>query len=311
MKKIRLGFILLAALPLALPLRADQIELVSGETLSGKVKRLDGDSVRIEMTIGGGSAEAPYKLSLIKKINFERSPEEEALVKSVKPSDLPELMSLLEKRRPYFKIAGTDGGEIVLRIVKLQLAEGKKTSAKDALALLEMLDKDDWSAARKAQIPGLRISALLKSGQTEKASAELDKLEGATGTDESAVAEAQVQGSFLKAQKAAQALLDLESQFPRWDLMPEKRTERSRLIQAALDNYLYAAVFRPEFREAAAQGLYQAALLNVKINDLTQARFMAEEIVKEFPEPEFVAQAQELLQKMDKNSGKKAVPPKS
>lgn len=311
MSGIRKSLILLAAVFWAGSLRADQIELVSGEALSGKVKRIDGDSIRVEMSIGGGSAEAPYKMALIKKIVFERSPEEEALVRSVKPSDLPELMSLLEKRRPYFKIAGTDGGEIVLRIVKLQLADGKKTSAKDALLLLEMLDKEDWSAARKAQIPALRISALLKSGQTEKASAELDKLESATGADESAVAEAQVQGSFLKAQKAAQALLDLESEFPRWDLMPEKRAERRRLIQAALDHYLYAAVFRPEFRELAAQGLYQAALLNVKINDPDQARIMAEEIIKEFPEPEFAAQAQELLQKMDKNSGKKAAAPKS
>jgi len=299
-----------AGLCLVPSLRADQIELVSGEILSGKVKRLEGENIRFEMSIGGGVAEAPYKLSLIKKIIFQRSPEEDALVKSVNPADIPALLKLLEQRKPLFTMQGSDAGEIVLRIVKLELIEGTKTSAKDALLFLELVEKQDWSATRKAQVPGLRISALLKSGQTEKAAAELDKLETTSGSDENAVAEAQIQGAFLKAQKAAQDLQELEKEFPRWDLMPEKRSERNRLIQAVLDNYLYAAVFRADFPAMAAQGLYQAALMNVKIKDTEQARAELDEILKEFPEPEYVAQARDLLKKMDKDSGTKETPQK-
>ena len=305
MRKISL-VVLMSLGFIATPLCADQVELATGEVLSGKIQRIEGESLRLEMSIGGGVAEAPYKLVLVKKIVFDRTPEEEALVRSVKTSDIPALLSLLEKRKPFFKMNGADGGEIVLRIVKLLLSEDKKTSAKDALSLLELVEKDDWNFVRKAQVPALRISALLKSGQTEKAAAELDKLETASGSDENAVAEVQVQGSLLKAHKARQELAGLEKQFPRWDLLPEKRIERNRLIQSALDNYLYAAVFRADFSGLAAQGLYQAALLNVKIKDFDQARIQAEEIIKEFPEPEYVTQAQELLQKMEKDSERKA-----
>jgi hypothetical protein len=280
----------------------DRITLSNGQVVEGKIKALTPDRIVMELSIGGGSAEVPYQRSLLEKLELGRSEAESALLRSNDTKDLPALRAFWEQRQPYLALPESDAGEVGLKLARLLIADQKKTTAREALALLEKIEQEDWNAARRGEIPSLRVSALLGAGQTEKAAAELSKMETVSGADESAVASAQIQQKLVQANQAWQNLQSLEKEFPRWDQIPAKRNERALLIQDALDHALYPAVFHAEFQSLAAQGLFLAAEVYQRIGDPDRAAVVLEEIVREFPEPELVPKANELLKKIKPKS---------
>ncbi|MFQ3670322.1 MAG: hypothetical protein SNJ84_02565 [Verrucomicrobiia bacterium] len=276
----------------------DVLELKNGQQVEGRIKTFGEERIVMELTVGGGKAEVPYQRQLLSKLRLGRSAEEVRLLESTDTKDLVGLREFWERRAPFLGVPESDSGEVGLKLVRLLLAEGSEGSAREALELIARIEAGDWDGARRSEAPGLRVSALLRAGQTEKAEAELAKLETVSGADETAIATAQIQQRLVRAQKAWQDLLALEEEFPRWDQIPEKRSERAHLINDALDNALYPAVFHAGFRKLAADGLFLAAQIYQRAGEKERAAVVLEEIVNEFPEPELVPKVHDLLKKI-------------
>ncbi|GAB4239079.1 MAG: hypothetical protein OHK005_00170 [Candidatus Methylacidiphilales bacterium] len=276
----------------------DVLELQNGQRVEGRIKAFTADRIVMELTVGGGTAEVPYQRQLLERLTLGRTAEESRLLASNDPKDIPALQAFWERRIPYLGVPDSDSGEVALKLIRLFLAEGSKASAQQALDLISQVEAGDWNTARKGEAPGLRVSALLKAGQTDKAEAELAKLETVSGADETAIASAQIQQRLVRAQRAWDDLIALETEFPRWDQIPEKRSERAHLINEALNNALYPAVFHASFRKLSADGLFLAAQIYAKAGEPDRAVVALEEIIREFPEPELIPKAETLLNKL-------------
>jgi hypothetical protein len=86
--------------------------------------------------------------------------------------------------------------------------------------------------------------------------------------------------------------------------MPEKVRERSALFHEALDRYLEPVVAGAEERALCARGLWHAAQLLVAGGRAEEARGALEEILKEFPDPDYLDRARDLLTRLNKKTQK-------
>lgn len=284
-----------------LPVRADEIVLKDGQTVSGTILSTDGRSVVVRMILGGGQAEAPYPLERIERIRFIPPAEQKALLASTDPAVLPQVLAVWEARRPFAAIPGNDAGEWALQAVRLKLARGTKKAAEEAIPLCEAVAKGDVSPERRTEAARLRLSALAAMGKTEQALEEAERMEQATGADEAALAAARAQSRLAQADVAWRKLKDLEKEWPKWEQMPDKRAERSMLLNQALDACLYPAVFHPELRALAAEGLWKSVEIRAAAGMKDEARAAAAEIMDWFPEAPFRAQAEAWIAKHDKS----------
>jgi|GEM_PF-931399 len=283
-----------------LPAAADELRMKDGQVFSGEILGTDGITLTFRRTVGAGQAQIPYPLANIQEVRFILSAEEQALLTSGDPKDLPAAAALWERRRPYLALKASDAGAWALQAVRLSLAKKTKKAAEEAVKWCAEVEKGDWSEERRAQAARLRLSALAAAGKAEQAIAEAEKLQNASSADESALASARVQARLVKADLAATQLAELEKEWPKWDQMPEMRRQREELLHAALDGFLFAPVFHPELAALAAEGLWKASELGEKTGRTTEARTWLQEIVDWFPEPTFKTRAEERLRALEK-----------
>jgi tetratricopeptide (TPR) repeat protein len=94
------------------------------------------------------------------------------------------------------------------------------------------------------------------------------------------------------ARKKFEALVE---EWPKWELMPEIIEERRRLIDAALDGYLFPVAFNPEPAAVTAEGLSKAGSLLAATGKLDEARLRYQDIVDNFPVEPYLAEAGKFL----------------
>jgi hypothetical protein len=280
---------------------ADELRMKDGQTFAGTILGTDGRTITLRMTIGAGQAEVPYPLTNIQEAIFTNTPEETALLTSGDPKALPEVLERWERRKPFLTIPGSDAGAWALQAARLSLARKTKKAAEQALLWAAEVEKADWSPERRSEATRLRLSALAAVGKAEQAIAEAEKMQNASGIDESALAAARVQARLVQATVAAAKLAELEKDWPKWDQMPEKRRERTALLNAALDGFLFAPTFHPELTALAAEGLWKAAEVAEKAGRTAEALTWMKEIVAYFPEPVFKSRAEERIRVLEKN----------
>jgi tetratricopeptide (TPR) repeat protein len=272
---------------------ADSLRLKSGQENKGTIKSFDGQKLTIQVSIGGGTAELPYDINLIEQIRFDRTPEEEKILAG---TDLVALEAFWKKRLPYLSYPESDTGEIAQKYIQALLAKKTKVAGKTALDICELVLKRDWKPERRETLQNLRLQALIQAGKTEAAMAEAEKA-GDLSTDNAA---ALVDAKFVLAQGADQKRRDLEKQHPRWNEEKKITAERRLLINQALDQYLLPVVFFAELRAPCARGLWYAAELYRSLGENDQALVRAHEIVEQFPEPDYLSKAQELIKQLEK-----------
>jgi hypothetical protein len=279
----------------------DELQMKDGQVFSGTVMATDGKTVTLQMKIGAGQAEVPYPLSNIAGITFTNTSEQAALLNGGDVANLPRVQAVWEQRKPYLGIQGSDTGSWGLQQVRLLLAKKTKKAAEEALKICAEVEKGDWSAERRSESLRLRLSALAAAGRAEQAMAEAEQMQDARGEDEAALAAARVQSHLVKADLASAKLAELEKDWPKWPLMPEKRRERTTLLHTALDGFTFAAVFHPELLQPSAEGLWKAAELAERAGYPDEAWKALQEIVNWFPEPFYKSKAEERLRALEKN----------
>jgi tetratricopeptide (TPR) repeat protein len=290
------GSILMVCLWLwVLSAQADTLTLKNQQVQTGTIKKFENAKVTFEITLSGGSAQVTYDLSQIVKFDLSRTPQENALLTSTNLTDLPALQAFWERRRAYLAFPESDTGEVGQRLVQLLLQKNDATTAKSALELCAVLEKDDWNVARREAVKSLRLQALIQTGQTDAAIAEAEKVTDLTPENATAIVEAK----FVLAQAALGKLRELETKNPRWTEIRALRTQRAALLQQALDEFLFPVVFYPENQKLTARALWNAADLAARNDQTAPAALWAKEIVQEFPDPDYLARAKDLTQKLE------------
>lgn len=275
---------------------ADILHLKNGTKTEGEIKSFDGQKFILSITIGAGSAQAPYDKELVEKVELKRPPEQDALLQSQDAKSLPELTAFWEKRLIYLNVPESDTGEIGLKLIQLLLSTKKISAAKDAVPLCEKIEKEDWNTDRRNQVKALRLEAFVRMGKTEAALDEAQKLLDLSPDNVSVIIDAK----FVMAQAAAANLYELEKKNPRWAEVKARRTERQAFIQQSLDGFLYAPSFYPENMNLTARGLWSAAEVADHVGLAEESFRYAREVVNYFPDPTYLAKAQDLVKKLEK-----------
>jgi hypothetical protein len=293
MKNKTIHAALVCALLYAANAGADKVYLNSGDMVEGTILSANANSVRLKGTIGGGTAEIPYPIALIEKIEFQRDDKQNALIASPTKNHLGELMEWWRRREAFIAIPESDSGEIGIAVLRASLAAGTKKAAREALEIAEAL-KQDWSQDRKTESERLRLMLLAKAGKGQQALKEAEALENLSGEDDAALAALQTRAQFVKARLAWDRVRKLERDWPKWHLMTDRIVERERHLNEALDAYLFAAVFHAELTDLCAEGLWEAANIYKHIGRSTEARQCAEEIVNHFPSAAYLEEAKKF-----------------
>lgn len=283
-------------------LAADELVLKNGQKMTGLISGTDGKSVRFDMTIGQGQAEVPYPLAQIDRIQFANDAALEALLQAGDPELLPQVLAVWEKRRPFLGLAGSDSGAWALRCARLQLAKKTKKAAAEAVDFCRLVETGDWDAERKSGATRLRLTALAASGKIDEALREAEGLQDLAGSDESALAAAKVKARFLQAELAWKRLLELEKNWPKWRLMPEKCRERAQYLNQALDGFLFPVVFHSDLVPGCAEGLLRTAEIEMHEGRPGRALAALEEVLRHFPDPEFRPRAEQMKKELEKKT---------
>jgi tetratricopeptide (TPR) repeat protein len=275
---------------------ADVLHLKNGTKIEGEIKSFDGQKFILGITIGAGSAQAPYDKELVEKIELKRTPEQDALLQSQEVTSLPSLAALWEKRSIYLKVPESDAGEIGIKLIQLLLSTKKASNAKEAVSLCERIEREDWNLERRNQVKALRLEAFVRLGKTEAALDEAQKLLDLSPDNIAVIIDAK----FIMAQAAAANLHELEKKNPRWTEIKARRTERQAFIQQSLDGFLYAPSFYPENMSLTARGLWSAAEVANHVGLAEESFRYAREVVNYFPDPTYLTKAQDLVKKLEK-----------
>lgn len=268
-------------------LSADTLTLTDGEVMEGTILERTADGIQVEITRGGGRAQLEMPLERVERVEFS-GPE-------TAPVNLEAWKRLWEARKPFLDIPGSDAGTQGLGYVKALLATGDPERARDALAITELVREEAWDAGQRSSATQMRLSALAAAGSVEQALQEAQSLETMGVAETADLARTRVRSRFVQAEVAWKAVEDLETDWPKWDLMPEKRAERRKLINEALDQFLFPVAHHAELKDLCAEGLWQAASIYARLGRLEESRLRAREIIDHFPEPAYVEQARELL----------------
>jgi tetratricopeptide (TPR) repeat protein len=249
-----LGSVALATDPSVDP-TPDELLLTNGDSLEGKLLRVETDRhrVRFEMRIGAGRAETALPLNLVEKILLGR-PFDPAPLSALAPSArLAVLEPLWEHSRELLALPETDAGAIGLSLAATLVELGRFS---EALGLLEQLS-NDWSPQRKVEGMPWMIRAWLGLKDFDKAlqiTTELERLQG----DPAKVAFVQLAlGEVCFAQQ-------------QWN--------------AALDHFLYHRLHNPTLSAEVSQGLLGAArVCRRQGRDDEAARFLRD-LLQDYPD---------------------------
>jgi tetratricopeptide (TPR) repeat protein len=275
--------------------RGDEVELRSGEKISGTILALKGRALILHLSVGEGFGEISYPLDLIASIRFDRSAEQKALLSSSDLAGIGKLEALWMERLPYLEIPGSDTGEIGQQLVRLHLGRKTKKAAVQALALCSLLEKSKPNEKQLLSLQELRLAALLQAGKIDAALREAQKISEVTPENRTGLAEARL----LSGIAATAKMKALEHRHPRWSLDKALAVEHDHLKNEALDAFLAPVVFHPQETRSCARGLWLAAELYAATGDPARAREAAREIVNEFPDPEYAAKARDFLEQKD------------
>ncbi len=269
----------------------DRITTPDGQSIEGTIIRRDDRGITIRSSVGGGTAEIPYPHERIQSIRFARPPELDRAIENLTGNLLlPEW----ERRKAFLDIPGSDAGEIGLALAR-SLVQSDADGARQALALIDTIRNADVPPQIKADAAAIRLNALAAAGEVEQALKEAEAMEDIAGADERSLQASQIRARFLQARLAWQQLLELEEEWPRWQLMPDKREERRALLHKALDTYLEAAAFHAYHPALCAEGLWHAVEIYQQTGRPEEAEKRAREIMDRYPDPAFLARAKEFL----------------
>ncbi|HEY5792830.1 MAG TPA: hypothetical protein VIS74_05990 [Chthoniobacterales bacterium] len=257
--KTRLLSLLLLLTAALLPAQ-DVLFMNNGEKRAGKLIGVDAKIYRLQIPLpvpagaqSAGFATATVPRTEVARIEFADDPARDEKLATATPARLAEVEPLWKQAEPWLGIPKSPAGKIAAAYGALLLKSGQPENAARALALFQRIETESWSEADHALARQGRLQALIATGRAAEAAAEAAKL--ARETEDPAIV---LQAKFILAEAADQSLRTLVAENPRWEEDVHVIPERARLMNAALDDYLYASLFFGSEIEPAARGLWGA-----------------------------------------------------
>ncbi len=284
----RLALLLAAAGALTLARAEDVLFMTNGVKRVGTVVAFDGRAFRLQVALArpaGVSADSPAPMATVsvpraevEHIEFAPDPARDQFLKAATSAQIDRVAALWNRQRPLASVPRSPAARIGITYADLLLQSGKPADAATALALCREIEAAAWSPEDKAAAGRGRLRAMIATGDAKSAVTEAIEL-ARTAEDPSILIEAK----FILARAADESLRKLVADNPRWQDDPIVIPEHARLLNEALDNYLYPALFFGSDNAAASRGLAAAADIYRFVGDTPLALETTRDILTFYP----------------------------
>jgi hypothetical protein len=285
--------ILAVCLAAASPLRAqDKVHLRDGAVREGQIAGIDANSLRLRIPSpipGQPPPSTTIPRGDIVQVEFGPDAVLESLAKNKTAGAAAAARVRWEALQPFLDLPASRSAQAGCLLGEILLLSPEKARHEEALALFQTIEAGAWNPADREMAKRGRLSAMLKLGRLEEASAEAEQI-AATAEDPQLLIETRL----LLASARLASLRQLLEDNPRWSEDPPVRAERARLLNDTADLALYPFLFHGTSRAQAARGLGIALDLYRLVGDKASARGVATDLVELYPEtPEAAGAAAE------------------
>lgn len=292
---------------------ADTVFLRNGRSVECEVTGFTDTEavVRYQAAPGTGWRERRVPLAEIEGIDFAPLPGEvEARAEAVRTGSPDPLLPVWVKRLPWIDRPRCTAGDTGLLYAELLSRRPTADRIARALEVYRRIESSDWSEERRLRAKAGRLRLMLRQGKVAEVRPQAERLLTETG-DPRVV----IDLHHVLAEAAEEALVKLETDHPRWQEEDEIVPERDRLLNEALDGYLFGHLFHGAEEDLAARGLWAAVTL-CRTRDSDAARDWADDLTRLYPEFPEAAAAREWLEERAGNqdagpAGKPAARPRT
>lgn len=261
-----LSFLALATLPAARAQTPNTPEIESQDVLflknetsrAGKLIGSDEEFFRLQVKIFENQPSATISIprSEVVRIEFAEDPEREAFIAGATTPDILAAARIWGSGERFLSQPRSPSARVGLRYAELLLLSGNPLYASRALELFSKIEARAWSPEDRAAARRGRLQAMIATG--DAAGAVEEAMELAEQAEDPALL---VEAKFILARASEESLRTLVEENPRWQQDPRIRPEYFRLLNEALDLYLYSPLFFGSQISASARGLWAASRL--------------------------------------------------
>lgn len=271
---------------------SDVIFLKSGPPRAGRSVDRDGKVFRLSVPLipGQPPARVTFPEADVERIEFADDEDRDAFLRGEKDQDIIAAARWWGANEKFTGVANSPAAAIGRRYADLLLAHENPLFHQRALDIYMRLEKDAWSPSERALGRQGRLRAMIATGRAGEAVEEAVSL--AESSEDPAVL---IEAKYILATAEESRLRQLLEDHPRWEEDIFVRPERHRLYHAALDLFLYPALFYGSEIEAASRGLWAACRIYQLGGDTLNARATAEDIVVLYPGTPEAHSAQDFL----------------
>lgn len=274
----------------------DTLVMTTGERRPAKILSLDaqGFSVEVVLAPGQGSGTMRIPRGSVSQVEFAPDPARDNLIAKATSTQLASVAALWQKWEPFLNIPRSPAPKIGQRYTALLLESGDAAQAQKALALSQRLEKEGWNAEDRALAKQGRLRGMVAAGQADAAVAEAREIVKTASGEEA------VEARYILAVANDHLLRTLLEENPRWEEDDRIRPERARLLNDALDDYLYPSLFAGAVAEPSARGLWGAIGIYKLTGEKELARESAQDIVTLYAGTHYAKLAQDYLTSLPK-----------
>lgn len=274
------------------PVAQDVLFMRNGDRRPGKVIGFDDRLIRFQVSLilSQPPATVTVPRANVNGIEFASSWAMETLLQSADASKLPALTSAWNEQQRFLAIPKSPAAAVGIAYSDLLLRSRTPENAASALEITKRIEKEAWDSSDRALAKQVRLRAMVATGQAKEAVGEALLL-----AKESEDPQILIEAKYILAQAAEAELRKLEEENPRWQQDINVRPERQRLVNEAIDLYLYPYLFYGSDTENAARGLWGAVGIYKFIGEIPNALESARDLVALYPATPFNQPAGEFI----------------
>lgn len=283
----------------------DVLFMKNGVQRVGTIVGFDGRAFRLQVALAqpAGStvastaprATVSVPRAEVERIEFSADAARDEFLKTATTEQVDRVGILWRRAEPLLGIPRSAAGRIGLVYGDLLLQTRKPDDAAAALGVFRAIEAGAWNEEDKADAGRGRLRAMIATGDAKSAVREAMKL-AETSEDPSVLIEAK----FILGRAADEGLRKLVADNPRWQEDVNIIPEHARLLNEALDNYLYPALFFGSDAESASRGLAAAVELYRFVGNAPVAIETARDVVTFYPDAPAARPSREFLASLTK-----------
>ncbi len=276
-----------------------------GDRRSGRIAGFDGTTLRLQVPLppppGSPPGATPMFASVsiaradIDRIEFAPDPALDALLAAPGPDRLPALTKSWDAWSPWLGMPRSRSARVGLVLGDVLLRSNDASAAAKALEIFSQIERTAWDEADRMLARQGRLRAMVATGRAAEAVNEAMELAAVTEDPD-----VLIEAKFILAEADAAALRKLVEDNPRWEEDIYVRPEHARLANAALDLYLYPALFHGSDAASASRGLWGAVEVSRFVGDLPGALERSRDILALYPSTKQAALAREFIASLPK-----------